>query len=815
MRPTVDFGIDLGTTNSAVAVVSNGQVEVIKNNENSEITPSVIQISETGAVTVGRKPYEHLRIRADNNAHAGFKRQMGKQQQRYPFPAAGVQKTPEELATELLKSLRADAEAWAGEDVAAASITVPTAFELAQCAATQRAAKAGGIQHAPLLQEPIAAGLAYGYQRELDDGYFIVYDLGGGTFDVTLLQIREGRLSVVDHDGDNYLGGRDWDRRLSELLMRRLAAEGYEFGSAHDHKAENVRLLQAQAEEEKIRLSRSAEIDVIFDGRLHDDAGNPVEAAVHISRAEYEALITSDVDRSIALTEQLLARHGLERNAVARLVLVGGPTLTPFLRARLTQKTGIELDTRIDPMTVVARGAALFASTEVLPDDLVQASGPDPDALQLQLSYSTVSDDTEEAVGGRLLQEDPRSLSVELRRSDGGWTSGRLPIRDGVFVTNVILATRQQNLFELTCFDEDGSRVPIAPDRVAITHGVLAGDPPLSRTISVVAFDERGDEVQFPMLSKGTALPAVREKGFRTARQLDPGRAEQVLNVHVVEGEYGRSEHNRHVGFLSITGQQVQHVLPMGTPVEVKLRVDSSRGIVARAYIPLIDLTIEDVLEDNYLPTLDPGALESDLDDTLSRAHEVAVDREEPLAQIQGEAREIQRDLASADVDPDAVDRADRRLKELKDAVDRLDKETEAQRLTLEIEDMISSAHTVVVEADRADYPRRLQLLEASARKAVRSGDTARMQHALAELEHFYWSVAMDQPAFWVDCFVNIEESLQNGSAAGADPLLRQGRQAIADEDEQTLRTTCIELWDLLTPREQAATGLKDIGIHV
>ena len=123
------------------------------------------------------------------------------------------------------------------------------------------------------------------------------------------------------------------DLRLSELLVERLTAKGYDFGSARDHKAENSRLLHALAEEEKIRLSRSTEIDVIFDGRLHDDAGKPVECAIQVSRPDYEALIAPDVDRRSLVTQQLLERHGLERDAVARLVLVGGPTLTPFLRA--------------------------------------------------------------------------------------------------------------------------------------------------------------------------------------------------------------------------------------------------------------------------------------------------------------------------------------------------------------------------------------------------------------------------------------------------------------------------------------------------
>lgn len=181
MRTTIDFGIDLGTTNSSVAVSEGAQVEIIKNNDNQEITPSVVQILASGAVIVGRKAYEHLRSHDDGNAYEGAKRQMGKREQRYPFADAGISKGPEDLAAEVLKSLRADAETWAGQPVRAAVITVPAAFELAQAEATQRAARAAGITQAPLLQEPIAAGLAYGYQREIEDGYFIVYDLGGGT----------------------------------------------------------------------------------------------------------------------------------------------------------------------------------------------------------------------------------------------------------------------------------------------------------------------------------------------------------------------------------------------------------------------------------------------------------------------------------------------------------------------------------------------------------------------------------------------------------------------------------------------------------
>jgi molecular chaperone DnaK (HSP70) len=317
------------------------------------------------------------------------------------------------------------------------------------------------------------------------------------------------------------------------------------------------------------------------------------------------------------------------------------------------------------------------------------------------------------------------------------------------------------------------------------------------------------------MLTKGTALPAVRERAFRTARALQPGRSEDILNVHVVEGESNRPGHNRHVGYLSISGSEVKSALPIGTPVDVKLRVDSSRGIVARAYIPLLDLTIENVLEEHYLPTPDPVELETSLDSTLSQAHEVAADRDESLEEIKGEAREIQRDLAAAETDPDAVDRADRRLKELQEAVDRLGAQTASQRLSAQIDKALAETREVVEEADRADYRRRFELLETATSKALHSGDPQKMQRALSELDSFYWSVLMSQPSFWVDCFTHIEETIGTDADEHAQRLLERGRQALADYDDETLRKTCIDLWQVLTPREQAATGLENIGIHV
>lgn len=815
MRATIDFGIDLGTTNSAVAVAENGQIDVIKNNDNQEITPSVVQILQSGAVVVGRKAYEHYRAHGEGNAYTGVKRQMGKKDQRYPFADAAVEKGPEDLAAEILKSLRADAEAWAGEPVRAAAITVPAAFELTQCEATQRAASRAGIEHAPLLQEPIAAGLAYGYQREIEDGYFIVYDLGGGTFDVTLLQIRDGRLLVVEHGGHNFLGGRDWDRRLAELLLDRLEQQGYQAWSAADPRGvESRRLLNAHAEEEKIRLSRLDAVDVLFDGRLVDAAGRPIEGTVTIMRADYEQLIIPDIERSIALTRELLERASLEPSAIVRIVPVGGPTLTPRLRQMLTERLGIALDTRIDPMTVVARGAALFAASVPLEANVASRPTVRDGAVHVQLSYTTVSDDTEVPVGGRLAASD--GAAVELRRTDGGWASGRIPLENSTFFTTVVLAPRRANVFELSCFDEAGGRVVVTPDRIAITQGLAAADPPLSQTISVLALDDSNAEALFPMLQKGIALPAVRERSFRTAREVLPGQHKTVLKIHVLEGEQPRADLNHHVGWLEITGGQVDRPLPAGSPVDVKLRVDTSRGVVATAYIPLLDLTIENVLQDTYRPSVNVATVQQDLKIELARAREVGAARPDDVAKIEEDAVAIEHELVAARAgDRDAADRADLGLKEMKAAVDRLGLETETIRLAQKVVEEREATREIVAEYGTAETRTRFALLETEAERAIASGDAHRMRSVAGELDSLYWRVLTEHPGFWVEQFIQLSEAAQSSSRAGeAMPLLSRGRQALDRQDVDALRAVCFDLMRLLPSDEQPASGLKDIGIR-
>ena len=214
-------GIDLGTTNSAAAVFDGERVSVVRNAQGATVTPSVVRIDKQGRVTVGTRARRFLE--QDPSSTAGeFKRLMGTDKA-IEFPAAGAKKKPEELSAEVLKALRQDITDQLGVTIDRAVISVPALFELPQSSATSEAARLAGFSRVELLQEPIASALAAGWRADDDaTGTWLVFDLGGGTFDASLLETRDGLLRVVGHDGDNFLGGRDFDWAITEHLASLL-----------------------------------------------------------------------------------------------------------------------------------------------------------------------------------------------------------------------------------------------------------------------------------------------------------------------------------------------------------------------------------------------------------------------------------------------------------------------------------------------------------------------------------------------------------------------------------------------------------------
>ncbi|HEY6425449.1 MAG TPA: Hsp70 family protein, partial [Pseudonocardiaceae bacterium] len=403
MRDTIDFGIDLGTTNSAIAVIENGTVCVIKNNEGWEYTPSAVWMPKPDVVHVGRRARERIEKDA-KNAFAEFKREMGLAQARKHFVTAGVTLTPQQLSAEVLKSLCADAAHQCGARPEAAVITVPAAFALNQNHATAEAAALAGLgTGCPLVQEPTAAAFAYGFADQSDKAYWMVFDFGGGTFDAAIVSKRDGELQVINHAGDTALGGKEIDwavvrRILAPAISRELGFT--EFTQDNAKWLGNFAKLKIAAEDAKIQLSRqqSAEIRV----ELADGHGGTTTFEFELSRGELDRIAEPFYVQAINHCREALTEGNLHSDDIDRLLLVGGTTLAPGLRERLADPQlglGIAIDHSQDPTTVVARGAAIFAGTVpiVRPFEVPKAG-----EFTVELAFERSVTTTNPAIAGRV-----------------------------------------------------------------------------------------------------------------------------------------------------------------------------------------------------------------------------------------------------------------------------------------------------------------------------------------------------------------------------------------------------------------------------
>ena len=280
-----------------------------------------------------------------DNVAIEFKRWMG-QKDRKHFPAAQRDLSAEELSAEILKSLTEDVRRQTGTNVTAAVITVPAAFGALQCEATARAAQLAGLEEAPLLQEPIAAAIGYGASPDIANQRWLVFDLGGGTLDIAVVSTREGRLNVLEHRGDNLLGGKDIDRLIVEQYFFRALEENYELRASGPNSARTALLprLRSKAEEAKIDLSTEKQVIISLFDVGEDDSGKPIDMEVPLTRSQLEALMEPLLEKCFVLAQEALSGARVAGGELDRILLVGGPTQTPILREMLSLRIGAPVD---------------------------------------------------------------------------------------------------------------------------------------------------------------------------------------------------------------------------------------------------------------------------------------------------------------------------------------------------------------------------------------------------------------------------------------------------------------------------------------
>ncbi len=821
-RATIDFGIDLGTTNSCIALFKEGDVEVIRNNEGFEYTPSAVWIDRNSRLHVGRRAKEQFEV-DEENAAIEFKLQMGKAIEK-TFKRSGRSMKPEELSAEVLKSLLGDVRQRLGEEVSASVITVPADFDLPQCDATRKAAQLAGLTASPLLQEPVAAALAYGFQKNAENVYWLVYDLGGGTFDAAVIQMREGLFRVVNHGGDKCLGGKliDWavvEHLMVPALLKQNPLPEFRRGNPRWRAA--FAKLKLAAEQAKIRLSREEAADVNIEYLCLDDAGEAVQFDYEVKKGDLERLIEPLVLRSINICKKVLEEKRLAPGDLEKVVLVGGPTLTPYLRQRLADKVeglGIPLEFSVDPLTIVAKGAAVFAATQRLESTAPVAVGE----YVLQLEYSPVGADPEPLVGGKVQApggEDLNGYTVEFVDADGKppWRSGQIRLgADGIFEATLMATRGRPNSFRIELLDASGRRCPTTPEKLTYTIGAASAEPPLIHSLGVAMIN---NEMQI-VIPKGTALPARKRVVHQTGMVIRKGSDDRLV-IPVVEGEnVRRADRNRLVGTLEIRGDKLKRDLPAFSDIEITIEVDASRLVRAWAFLPVLDEEYGDVMRFNQgAPELDKLREEVHeekrrLTRMRQRAEEMSLERAlKVLERIDSEEmlRDLDMGLAAAPGDADAADKCQNRLLDLRMAVDEIEFALEWPALVDDANAGLGELRNLVDEDGTSRDKQRAEVFDQEVRRAIKAQDADGLWRQLKEVRHFAFELRWRQPAQLRYLMYQLEDmqgDMRDPKMAGN--LLERARQALDQNDVSGLRNKLFQLIGLLPVEKRG--GLKGYG---
>jgi len=390
-------GIDLGTTNSCIAVLEGGEPTVITNAEGGRVTPSVVAFSKNGEILVGEIAKRQAITNPERTIRS-IKRKMGT---RETINIDGKAWTPQEISAKILQKLKRDAEAYLGEKITQAVITVPAYFEDAQRQATKDAGKIAGLEVLRIINEPTAAALAYGLDKEHDQT-ILVYDLGGGTFDVSILEIGDGVFEVKATSGDNHLGGDDFDQRIIDWL-----ADDFKNKHGIDLREDKMALqrLKEAAEKAKIELSSALTTNINLPFITADQTG-PKHLEMTLTRSEFQRLTADLLERTRGPVEQAMKDAGITGDQLDHVILVGGATRMPAVVDLIKSLTGKEPHKGVNPDEVVAVGAAIQAGV---------LTGEKKDILLLDVTPLSLGIETKGGVFTKLIE---RNTTIPTRKSE-------------------------------------------------------------------------------------------------------------------------------------------------------------------------------------------------------------------------------------------------------------------------------------------------------------------------------------------------------------------------------------------------------------
>jgi len=821
MSKMIDFSIDLGTTNSLVAKFQAGKVQVFKNPRgHKEGLPSVVGFRKD-KILVGDKARDYA-AKDPTNVKSRFKRKMGTTET-FKVDCINASKTPEELSAFIIKELKTFVQS--GENVESAVITIPASFDTIQANATKEAGNLSGLKEVILLQEPIAASLAYANKDnsvELQNSQWIVYDLGGGTFDVALVKIVEGELTVIDHEGDNFFGGTDLDSLIVEKLVVPYIQSKGDFSdllgemqsASGKHEKDWYRLLDA-AEEAKIELSSDTSAEIEFN--ITDDNGNEIDDCINITRSEFEELIKDRIAETASMLKKIMTRQSLQPADLEFVLMVGGSTYIPYVRQLVEELMGIPVNTDIDPTNAIVIGAAFYAGGRSKTQSSPRGSESNQNnKIKVKSNYVSNSQDSEEFFAAKI-DGDISGMNYRIHSTDGAFDSGTKELKNRI-TEELPLRNGEYNIFEFSIFDSHGNKVEHDSESIQIAQGrySVAGQM-LPEEICLVRDNiEIKDTKLDRIFDKNCILPTRSKRTVEVATTVLCKSQEEPIKIMVVEGSSdNHAMSNKAIGVLEIKGDMLTRDLLKGTEIDITFELSESRDLTISAYLNGTGQEFSQIFNPKKRD-VSPKQLGSDilmLEEVVQTEQESASKSEnvEAEKELSGILKDVQSLLLEAGaLSEDSITDDKFKLEDRKRVVaQQIHQITANKRLSnskIEYKEKKKDVSQIVSELGNDQEKHQLREVIRREEVFINSNNSNSIDVAKDELSTIEYQILMRTPSFLVNLFEHlVENRVSMNDQMQAKNLIENGRNLIQSESWNDLSMVNSRLWDLMPQQERDA----------
>ena len=703
----INYGIYIGTSSASIAKMEAGEPVIIRSIDKlKDTTPIAVAINKKGNLFVGDKAYDSwkvgtLRKSENQNSFIEFTRTIGTNK-KYFSSNANRSFSSEELLAEVLRytlSYKKDS------NVNAAVLTVPSTFKLNQIDAVRKAGYLAGLKQVEIITEDQAAALSYGLDAKRNNGFSLVFKFTSNDFNTALIKSDNGLLSVIDTEGDNYLGGKNLDYAIVDQLIIPHIRENFSIDKILDDdnkKAEFRSALKFLAEEIINKLCFETSYNVYADpGECggEDDEGSEIEIDLTVTQEQLKNVLAPIFQRAINNCLELLKRNNLNCSDLNSLILAGKPTYSPILRDMISEQI-CEPDTSIDPVTVIVKGAAIYASTIDLKDELKNLK-INRTKIQLEIGFEPFTIETEEFVTLKLLEDKtegkiPEKVFAEIKRGDNAWSSGKLIITKVGEVFDVQINELEKNNFIVELTDEFGNKLECEPNTFSIQYGFV-NKSTLPYNIGTEVTCKRTGKIIFRTISgleKNQSLPATGTLyGIKTKNDIRPGVDSDVIKIPLYQGEHGsegtRAIYNEHVYDIIISGTDLPCLLPKDSDIDLTISVDKSQQMTVQAYFPSIDFTSEIEVSSDTVQSVDAKWLSNEIRKAKGAVSELKRDGNHSdsakLIKVETELEKIEKSFENNKNDVDGKQEVLTNLRKTLKTIDELIETTEWPKLELQI----------------------------------------------------------------------------------------------------------------------------------